>query len=168
MIIGIGGVSRAGKTTLAYKIREWLSQNDMILLHQDNFIQPLDKMPHVNDHIDWEHPGSLDFDALLKSISENKGIHKYVVVEGLMAFWNPKILALMDKKIYIRISKESFFSRKTIDKRWEKEPQWYLEHIWNSHFVYGLLPHGEANVLQLDGESCCIDEMTKQFLGINL
>lgn len=167
MIIGIGGVSRAGKTTLAYKIRDWYNSKDLVILHQDNFIQPLDKMPLIKDHIDWEHPASLDFNALLSSINEKKTTNQIIIVEGLMAFWDRRILAAMDKKIYIRISKDAFFSRKTLDKRWEKEPQWYLEHIWNNHFVYGLLPSGESNVLQLDGESCCVDDIAKQFLRIS-
>lgn len=166
MIIGIGGVSRAGKTSLALKIKEWLGNSDVCILHQDEFIQPLDQMPKVEGHIDWEHPNSIDWKALIDRVKVEKEMNKYVVVEGLMVFWSKELLSLMDKKIYLTISKKAFLSRKTLDNRWGNEPVWYIEHIWENHFVYGKLPEKELNILQLDGEASDIDSSTKKFLGI--
>lgn len=166
MIIGIGGVSRAGKTSLAFKIREWLGYDEVTILHQDEFIQPMKSMPMINGHVDWEHPRSLDFKDLFDRVNAEKELKKYVIVEGLMVFWSEELCALFDKKIYLKIGKEAFLSRKTLDNRWGNEPDWYINHIWNNHFIYGLIPDNDLNMLQLDGEASCIDNSTKKFLGL--
>jgi uridine kinase len=166
MVIGIGGVSRAGKTTLAYKIREWIGEPHVFILHQDDYIQPEEKLPKIKHHTDWEHPDSLDFAKLSSLLKKYINQYPIVIVEGLMVFYDQQILDLLDKRIYIKISKDAFLSRKTLDNRWGDEPEWYIEHIWDSHFKYGLLPLNEKNSLQIDGEVCCTDEIVKNFIEI--
>lgn len=166
MIIGIGGVSRAGKTSLAFKIREWMGYNYVSVIHQDEYVRKDDKMPKIKEHIDWEHPDSLDFSGIIDKIKEESTKNKIIVVEGLMVFWNEQLLSLFDKKIYIKISKNTFLSRKTLDNRWGDEPDWYIEHIWGAHFQYGTIPNGGHGFLQLDGDACCTDDLVKEYLGI--
>jgi uridine kinase len=167
MVIGIGGVSRAGKTTLAYKIREWFGKKTVFILHQDDYTQPEEKLPKIKDHIDWEHPDSLDFSKLKSLLQEYSNRYPLVIVEGLLVFHDQQLMSLLDKRIYIQISKEAFLNRKTLDNRWGDEPDWYIEHIWTSHFNYGLLPLNEKNTLQIDGEACCTDEIVQKFLEIH-
>ena len=88
MIIGIGGVSRAGKTSLALQIEKWYESGSVKILHQDDFIRPIEKMPLVKGHIDWEHPDSYDFVGLVKTIKKERKKFDIVVVEGLMVFGN--------------------------------------------------------------------------------
>lgn len=164
MIIGIGGVSRAGKTTLAFKIREWFGKAHVCILHQDQYIQDESNMPLIKNHIDWEHPDSLDFEMFKKITNEKAKEYSIVIVEGLMVFHDDELNEMMDRKIYIKISKEAFLSRKTMDNRWGKEPEWYIDHIWQSHFIYGLIPKNEKNVLEVDGEACGIDEIVQNYL----
>lgn len=164
MIIGIGGVSRAGKTSLALKIQEWKGADKVKIIQQDDFIQALEQMPIIQGHIDWEHPDSLHFENLLEEIKKARKKYEIVVVEGLMVFWNKKLTKLMDKKIYLKITKSTFLARKTLDNRWGNEPEWYIEHIWNSHFVYGLFNH-LPDVLQLDGELNNYNGRVKSYLG---
>lgn len=166
MIIGIGGVSRAGKTTLAFKIREWLGKKQVCILHQDKYIQPEHSIPKIKGRIDWEHPYSLDFDKLIDLVKEMEKKYPVVIVEGLMAFHHPELLKMMDRKIYIRISKDAFLNRKTLDNRWGNEPDWYINHIWESHFIYGLISETEEGLLMVDGEACCVDDFVQQFLEI--
>jgi uridine kinase len=165
MIIGIGGVSRAGKTSLALQIEKWYESGSVKILHQDDFIRPIEKMPLVKGHIDWEHPDSYDFVGLVKTIKKERKKFDIVVVEGLMVFGNQQLAKLMDKRIYIRISKEAFLSRKTLDNRWEDEPDWYIEHIWESHFVFGLVPQGFDHIMQLDGEAGFVDEIVQKYIN---
>jgi len=166
MIIGIGGVSRAGKTSLALQIHEWAGEGKVKIFHQDDYIQPLDKMPKIKGHIDWENPASLDFNRLKKEIEIACKEFQIVVVEGLMVFWDLELTKLMNKKIYIKINKDAFLSRKTLDSRWEEEPEWYIEHIWKTHFIYGLLPAGLSGVLQIDGETGYANKIVKSYLEI--
>jgi len=163
-IIGIGGVSRAGKTSLAHRIREWFNNDEVKILHQDDFIIPKSAMPLVKGQIDWERPESIDFEAFYDEILKAKDKYDYIVAEGLMVYWNPLVYNLFDKKIFIEISKQTFLSRKTIDMRWENEPGWYIEHIWNSHFVYGRVPEQMKDVLCMSGENKFIAGIVKHYI----
>lgn len=163
-IIGIGGVSRAGKTSLAHRIREWFNNDKVKILHQDDFIVPKSEMPLVKGQIDWERPESLDFESFYNEILKAKDKYDYIVAEGLMVYRNPLVYNLFDKKIFIEISKQTFLSRKTIDMRWENEPDWYIEHIWNSHFVYGRVPEEMKDVLCMSGENKFIAGIVKHYI----
>ena len=68
MIIGIGGVSRAGKTTLAEWLRNQFPEKKTHIICQDDFVFPTDRIPRINNRINWEHPDSIDHEAFRKSI----------------------------------------------------------------------------------------------------
>ena len=140
MIIAIGGVSTAGKTTLANKLRDYFSHKKTSLLCQDDFVFPIEKIPKIHDRIDWEHPASIDHQKLLKTLLAEKQQNEIVIIEGLMIYWNVEIQKYFDKCIYIEINKETFLKRKAKDNRWGGEPEWYIEHIWNSFKKYGFAP----------------------------
>lgn len=163
-IIGIGGVSRAGKTSLALRISDWLVDEKVKILHQDDYVVPNSEMPLVKGQIDWEKPESLDFTTFRKEIQKAKEKYDYIIAEGLMVYSRAEVFELFDKKIYIEISKETFLSRKTLDSRWENEPEWYIEHIWNSHFVHGRVSDGLKDVLCMSGENKFIADIVKQYL----
>ncbi|OYT16755.1 MAG: hypothetical protein B7C24_06190 [Bacteroidetes bacterium 4572_77] len=167
MIIGIAGVSRAGKTSMALQIQKWVGTTNCIILSQDDYIQDLAKMLKVRDHVDWEHPSSIDYTALLVAVQKAHISSKVVIVEGHLAFCHPEMNLLFDKRIFIHISKEAFLLRKTLDNRWEDEPDWYIEHIWNQHFVHGVIPlEMKDNVLQVDGEVGYVKKRVKTYLNL--
>ncbi len=163
-IIGIGGVSRAGKTSLAQRISEWFNDDSIKILHQDEYIVPKSKMPLIKGQIDWERPESLDFLHFREEILKEQQQYDYIIAEGLMVYKEPLVYDLFDKKIFIEISKETFLSRKTLDNRWENEPDWYIEHIWKSHFVYGRTPIDMQNVLNISGENKFISGIVKKYI----
>ena len=140
IVIGIGGVSRAGKSTLARNIASWLSNKKVYILEMDDFVFPEERIPKIKNETDWEVPESIDYTRLAKAIAEEKRSTDVVIIEGIMIFNDPKLLALYDRKIFIEIDYESFILRKSKDKRWEI-PDWYFEHIWTSYIV-----HGRVNV----------------------
>lgn len=147
--IGIGGVSRSGKTFLAEKITEFIPGS--VILNQDDYIPDPGDIPRINGHIDWERPEAIDWDRLLTVVKELLDSGKPVIMEGLMAFANEEINNLYDKRIFIELDKEEFIARKQVDDRWGIEPQWYIFHIWDSFLKYGALPDGETNALILNG-----------------
>jgi uridine kinase len=163
-IIGIGGVSRAGKTSLALRISDWLVDKKVKILHQDDYVVPNDKMPLVKGQIDWEKPESLDFTTFHNEIIKAQEEYDYIIAEGLMVYWNPEVYQLFDKSIFIEISKETFLSRKTLDFRWENMPEWYIEHIWNNHFVYGRVSETMQGVLCMSGESQFVADIVRRYL----
>ncbi len=81
-----------------------------------------------------------------------------------MVYNRAEVFELFDKKIFIEISKETFLNRKTLDSRWENEPEWYIEHIWDSHFVNGRVSDGIQDVLCMSGENKFIADIVKHYL----
>ncbi|MEZ5196267.1 MAG: hypothetical protein R2764_07690 [Bacteroidales bacterium] len=151
MIIGIGGVSNAGKSKLAEEIKNLFPERLVQVICQDDHVRPKYEIPLINDHVDWESPESINFAAFEKAILEANGIADVVISEGLFAFYNPHLYEQYDKKIVIEIPKETFLERKRKDLRWGKEPDWYIEHIWRSYQQFGKPFHQKPDFLSLDG-----------------
>ncbi len=165
MIIGIGGVSNAGKSTLAKKIRDLYSDKKVRILCQDDFVKPHYELPKIHEHIDWEVPESIDFGFYKSQIKSAAKTCDIVIAEGLFAFWDKNISALYDKKIFVTISEKTFRERKNRDLRWGKEPQWYINHIWNNYLKYGKIEQGLENYLYLSGEKEYPEREITRFLN---
>ena len=58
-VIGIGGVSRSGKSTLSQLIAEWYSDKKVSILKMDNFVFDEKLIPQIRGETDWEVPRSL-------------------------------------------------------------------------------------------------------------
>jgi uridine kinase len=152
MIIGIGGVSNSGKSALAEQIKDTLPQKTVWIVCQDNFTFPKNQIPVIQNHTDWEHPHSIDFISYEKAIKNAAKKYDVVIAEGLLIFWNDKVNALFDKRIFIDLHKDTFLQRKSNDMRWGAEPDWYKEHIWQSFLKFGQPPR-EENILHIPGKA---------------
>lgn len=154
MIIGIGGVSTAGKSSLAFQLRKHYSPRATVkILCQDDFIKPESKIPRIKDHIDWECPDSINHEMYFQAIQRERKVNDIVISEGLFAFNDERIGSLYDKRIFMMISHHTFWKRKTEDLRWGKEPAWYIEHIWNNYLKYGKIASEHDNVLRLQSDT---------------
>ena len=136
MLIGIGGISNAGKSSLALKIKNHFANSVVSVLCQDDFAFPNNKIPMIKNHIDWECPESIDFVHYNNAITDAIKNSDIVIAEGIFAFNNTDINKLYNKKLFLTLDRRFFFMRKNTDLRWGKEPDWYIEHIWNSHIKY--------------------------------
>ena len=163
MVIAIGGVSRAGKTTLANKLIKQTNKH-LTVLCQDDFVQDIAKIPKVQDRIDWEHPGSIDHEAFYNAIIEAKNDYDIVIAEGLLVYYDPKTVALYDKKIFVEIDYDTFLYRKERDHRWGIEPAWYIVHIWESFFKYNNINFDDS-FLMLSGMTGFVDATIAHYLG---
>jgi len=152
MIIAIGGISNAGKSTLARRIADYYAKKTTIVLCQDNFANPTPAIPKINGHTNWEIPGSINFDRFYDKIAESAEIFDIVIAEGLFVFYEPRLIKLYDKSIYLVIDKDTFLERKKNDLRWGKEPEWYMQHIWDSHFNYCSEILSRRDAFQISGE----------------
>lgn len=144
MIIGIGGVSRAGKTTLADKLKTHFKseRKSVDVFCQDEYVKPTISIPKVQGVPDWERPSTIKWDTLTRDI--HKSTADIQIVEGLFSFYPASLRILYDVKIFITIEKDVFLERKSKDKRWDEEPEWYAEHVWRSYMKYGQ-KKGEKN-----------------------
>jgi len=139
-LIGIGGVSRAGKTSLAELLaREFRTKKNLSVqvIHQDQCVIPEAQLPLINGQPDWEHPVSIDWRRFKSLIDEDLKAYDFVIIEGLFAFYDQEIIEWMDHKIFLEIPKPLFLVRKRKDLRWGPEPEWYIQHIWTSYLRYG-------------------------------
>lgn len=152
MIIGIGGISNAGKSKLAAKIKEYYSNKKVKILCQDDFALPTPEIPKLKGHTNWEIPDSIDFDRFYSNILNEANHNDIVIDEGLFVFYEDRLNRLYDKMIYLSISKETFINRKMKDLRWGQEPDWYVEHIWDSHHLFFEKIAKRKEAFQLSGE----------------
>ncbi len=159
MIIGIGGCSNSGKSALAEKIDNFYTVKKVKVLCQDDFVKRRDFLTTINGHIDWEIPSTIKFENYLSAVKDASFKYDLVICEGLFAFWFDELNKLYDKKIFLELSKNEFKNRKHSDFRWGKEPDWYINHIWNSYLKYGTFNLSEENTLFLNAEKE-IDIMT--------
>jgi uridine kinase len=135
ILIGIGGISRAGKSKLSEYLQQHISNAEVI--HQDNFVKPKHEIPTVRGRVDWEHPDSINWTTLAKEIDKSLETHSYTLLEGLFAFYHKEIESRMSLKIHLSLDKQRFLDLKKIDERWGEEPDWFIEHIWQSYLLYG-------------------------------
>lgn len=152
IVVGIGGVSRAGKTFLAELIAQKSLLSPVVILPQDDFVKPKPEIPLIQGHIDWESPESIDFPKYKNAITQAAAYPGIVIAEGLLAFHDPGIVQLFDKIIFISLTYKEFKLRKQADLRWGKEPKWYIRHIWNSYLRFGQCPLVNIDTLDIHGE----------------
>jgi uridine kinase len=155
MVIAIGGISNAGKSRLAKQLaKHYRYQKNMsvIILCQDDYARPTNEIPLINGHTDWEIPESIDYDRYYNAVAKSKKQYDIVIAEGLFVCYDARLVRLCDKFIYISIDKDLFFERKRKDLRWGKEPEWYIEHIWESNNKYCLQMGERKSAFQLSGK----------------
>ncbi|MEQ8470602.1 MAG: hypothetical protein RIC35_05425 [Marinoscillum sp.] len=152
MIIGIGGVSRAGKTTLAERLKAHYEKagKTVAIFCQDEYVKPKVSLPKVQGVPDWERPSTIKWDNLLRDVQRSEANIK--IVEGLFSFYPASLRAQYDLKIFIEIEKPTFQSRKSKDKRWDEEPEWYAEHVWRSFMKYGQMKGDKQEYIPISGE----------------
>lgn len=128
-IIGIGGPSGSGKTSVASKIVSMMNVPWTVLISLDNFYKPLSKEQReraFNSQYDFDEPAAIDLDLAYECISNlregkktnipiysfvhhnrvpDKSIPIYgasvIVLEGIYALYDQRLLDLMDIKIYV-------------------------------------------------------------------
>ncbi|RMZ87852.1 hypothetical protein DV736_g4918, partial [Chaetothyriales sp. CBS 134916] len=141
-IIGIAGSSGSGKTSLAIEIVRSLDLPWVIILSIDAFYKSLtpeqNALAHANEY-DLDSPESIDFDLLCEKLGElkqgkkaeipvysfsqhqrlnNKTISIYsphvVILEGILALNDPRVLAMLDMKIFVEADADVCLSRRIV------------------------------------------------------
>ncbi|MEW6134802.1 MAG: hypothetical protein AB1583_03705 [Bacteroidota bacterium] len=131
-IIGIGGCSRSGKTTLALRLKSALHiPTEIISL--DDCVFPSDKIPLIRDHTNWEIPESIDFDLFNRMFKQSVVSSEIVIIEGLFVFSAKEIFKKLHLGIYLTLPRRRFLAEKKSDLRWGLEPMWYIRYIWRAH-----------------------------------
>lgn len=171
MVIGIAGVSRSGKTSLAFLIKRLMEQRGetAVVLSQDDFVFAENAIPKIRHRTDWECPESIDFQRYKQAIVDNQAAYQHVITEGLLNFWDAETDALFNRRLFTIVDKPTFFNRRLQENRWGFEPKWFLEHVWRSYLKYGqaVLTQPRNGVLLLSGNEQFDEDLIGKFLGTN-
>lgn len=137
MIIGICGGTGSGKTTVANRILETVSRDEVIFLQQDSYYRNLDEMPlDFRQKINFDHPDAIDNDLLVKHLRALKSgeavelplydfkthsrmtrtLHMeprpIIIIEGILIFAEQRLLDEMDIKVYVDTPDDIRFIRR--------------------------------------------------------
>jgi uridine kinase len=137
MIIGICGGTGSGKTTIARRIIESVGRESVILIEQDSYYRNLADMPLDERHqANFDHPDSIDSEMLMNHLkrlksgdsiempiydfkshtrsdrSEHLEPKPVVIVEGILIFSEPRILSLLDVRVFVDTPDDIRFIRR--------------------------------------------------------
>ena len=126
MIIGICGGTGSGKTTIARSIVDAVGARNVVLIEQDSYYRNLADLPLDERHqANFDHPDAIDSDMLvnhLKRLKQGQPIDMpiydmvthtrsdqveliepkpAVIVEGILIFAEPRVLDLLDCRIFV-------------------------------------------------------------------
>lgn len=126
MIIGICGGTGSGKTTIARAIVDTVGAANVVLVEQDSYYRDLADMPLDERHqANFDHPDSIDSNMMVNHILRLKqGLpaemplydfrthtrttnieiiepRPVVIVEGILIFAEPRVLDLLDVRVFV-------------------------------------------------------------------
>ena len=137
LIIGIGGGTGCGKTTVVNQIINELPDEEVGVISQDSYYNDLSHLSYEErSKINFDHPRAIDFDLLIKHLKELKEgkaidqpvysfikhnrtsdtIHthprKVMIVEGILIMTNPEIRDMFDIKIFVHADSDERLIRR--------------------------------------------------------
>lgn len=137
MIIGICGGTGSGKTTIARSIVKAVGVQNVVLVEQDSYYRNLADMPLDERHqANFDHPDSIDSDMLVNHLMRLKqGLpvemplydfkthtrsnrietidpKPVVIVEGILIFAEPRILGMLDVRVFVDTPDDVRFIRR--------------------------------------------------------
>ncbi len=126
LIIGVGGGSGSGKTTVVNKIVESIGSTDIVLIEHDSYYRDLRHIPLAErQKQNFDHPSSLETELLIRHLEALKSGYqieipvydfvehtrsnetisaspkKIILVDGILIFSEPKLRNKMDIKIFV-------------------------------------------------------------------
>jgi len=137
LIIGIGGGTGCGKTTVVNQILKELSEKDIGVISQDSYYQDTSNLSYEERvKINFDHPRSIDFELLvahLKNLKVGETIEqpvysfvqhnrtgdvilthprKVMIVEGILILTNPELRDMFDIKIFVHADSDERLIRR--------------------------------------------------------
>ena len=137
LIIGISGGTGSGKTTVANRILESVSADEVVFLQQDSYYRNINDLPLDYRNIaNFDHPDALDNDLLVNHVRRLKAgepvelpLYDFktstrlnetrhvepkpiVIVEGILIFVDPRLLEQLDIKVFVDTPDDIRFIRR--------------------------------------------------------
>jgi uridine kinase len=128
LIVGIAGGSGSGKTTVARKVAERLTEVSVASVSMDAYYRNMSQLTlNERRQLNWDHPDVVDMELLgahLEALARGETVQKpvydfvahlrstrtetvesadVVVVDGILLFWDARIRSLCDMKIFVDV-----------------------------------------------------------------
>ena len=189
IIIGIAGGTASGKTTLVKRLKERFGADVSVISH-DNYYKRHDELPYeARCALNYDHPDAFDTDLMIEQIEAlRRGetiacptydftVHNradetllisptsVIIVEGILIFAEPRLLDLMDVKIFVdtdadvRILRRAVRDVKKRGRSLESVVTQYLTTVKPMHeqfvepskrYADIIVPEGGKNIVALD------------------
>ena len=184
MIIGICGGTGSGKTTIARSIAETVGRDRVVLVEQDSYYRNFGDLPLDERHqANFDHPDSIDSDMLVNhQIRLKQGLtvempvydmrthtrtdnieliqpRPIVVVEGILIFSEPRVLDLIDIRIFVDTPDDVRLMRRMrrdIEERgrtWQMTLDQYERTIRPMHFEFVEPSKRHAHIIIPEGSN---------------
>jgi uridine kinase len=136
-VVGIGGGTGAGKTTITHMICSWYKDPGVCLLDQDSYYRDRSGLSlEERQAINYDHPSAFDHDLLacqMERLIQGVRIEKprycfsthtrstsvdevhpapIIVLEGILVLWDARVRSMMDLKIYVEADADLRFIRR--------------------------------------------------------
>ena len=193
MIIGICGGTGSGKTTIARSIVETVGPDQVVLVEQDSYYRNFGDLPLDERHqANFDHPDSIDSEMLVNHLNRLKqGLtvempvydmkthtrtdeiehiepRPIVVLEGILIFSEPRVLDLIDIRIFVDTPDDVRLMRRMrrdIEERgrtWQMTLDQYERTIRPMHFEFVEPSKRHAHIIIPEGSNSGI---TIEFLS---
>jgi uridine kinase len=128
LIVGVAGGSGSGKSTVARKVAELLTEISVASVSMDAYYRNMSHLTfEERTQLNWDHPDVVDMELLgdqLEALASGAAIDKpvydfvahlrtartepvsaadVVIVDGILLSWDPRVRALCDIKIFVDV-----------------------------------------------------------------
>jgi uridine kinase len=137
IIIGIGGGTGSGKTTVALEVRKHFPEESVVIIHHDSYYLDRGGLPFAErERLNYDHPDAFDNALLLSHLEElregraiEKPVYDYethsrsaetvtvrpagiVLLEGILVLVSAELRRLMDIRLYVDTDADERFIRR--------------------------------------------------------
>jgi uridine kinase len=128
LIVGVAGGSGSGKSTVARKVAELLTDISVASVSMDAYYRDMSHLTFgQRKQLNWDHPDVVDMELLgdqLEALANGAAIDEpvydftthlrtsrtvrvtcadVVIVDGILLYWDPRVRALCDMRIFVDV-----------------------------------------------------------------